>query len=136
MQDLSMRNTLWMRQLALVSYGNAYLKNPNNLENWYRHQIFQDSLPIFRCASSKQLLSNSFSYWLSYLQQQRVQKISLHPFYEIFKTPLEIENLTIRTNEFVIVTHHSQQPKVWFMAEEYAVFDDQLEQSGQWISDS
>lgn len=129
-----MRSTLWMRQLALVSYGNTYLKNPDNLEKWYRHQIFQDSLPTFRCGITKQLLSHSFSYWLSYLQQHGVQQLSLHAFYDFFKTPVEIENLFIRTDEFVIVAHHPQQPNVWIIAEEKAVFDDDLNRS--WIPDS
>jgi hypothetical protein len=99
------------RQVALVSYGNKYLRDEVTLEAFFRHGIFFGQRLQFRAPDGK-LLADDFTLWLAILRGQGARRLSLHRAAE-FDGGAELA-LAVHCADHVQVWHCGQEPAAWW----------------------
>lgn len=123
-----MRHELIHRQVALVSYGTAFLRNENTLEDWYRHDVFHGVRSVFRASAGNALLADDFTLWLSILKGAGALRLSLHPADEFaLRTPRDE-----RCASYAVVAHYPDHYQIWTVGAERAAWaDDAAFSAGQ-----
>ncbi|WP_445116440.1 hypothetical protein [Acinetobacter sp. WZC-1] len=111
---------IWKQQLALVTYGNAFLRQNLSLNQWHRHAIFNRHVLAFRDLLSQHLLAQHFQVWLEGLKQQGVSRISLHSSTILNDEQNPNANVELLAFAHFIVSHQQQQKSAWILGKELA----------------
>lgn len=95
------------RQIALVSYGNEYLKGAVDSELLDRHPLLFDHFPILRDLEHGTLLCGSASHLLEHLKSLGATKISLHLCADLLDELIDSKMFTFFHSEtsFCIAVH-------------------------------
>ena len=95
------------RQIALVSYGNEYLKGAVDSELLDRHPLLFDHFPILRDLEHGTLLCGSASHLLEHLKSLGATKISLHLSSDLLDDLIDSKMFTFFHSEtsFCIAVH-------------------------------
>lgn len=110
-------NTL-QRQVALVSYGNKFLRSELTLEDMYRHGVFHQSRLLFRTPDENALLADDFTLWLEILRVSGARRLSLH-------RAVQFEASAKRARaggELLLAVHYPEHYQLWVCGEEHAAW--------------
>ncbi|QYF94370.1 hypothetical protein KY495_03890 [Massilia sp. PAMC28688] len=113
-----MNDDMVMRQVALVSYGNKYLRDELTLEQFFRHGVFFGHRLLFRSVDDNALLADDFTLWLGILQGLGARRLSLHA----------VEEFSIKSGTapcagtLVIAVHYPEHYELWVVGEEKAAW--------------
>lgn len=111
---------IWKLQLALVSYGNAYLSGQCQLETFHLHQTFDFHQIEWRDLHSQQLLAQHFTIWLEQLKRLQVSRISLHHASLLDQEKNPNPHVELLAISHFIVSHHAKQKFAWIFGQELA----------------
>lgn len=110
-----MRDARLQRQVALVSYGNTFLRDEQALEAFYRHGVFFGQRLLFRAPDENGLLADDFTLWLARLQALGARRLSLHH-------GAEFEASAARAGAMVIAVHYGAHVQLWACGQEPAAW--------------
>jgi hypothetical protein len=117
-RENDLNDDIVMRQVALVSYGNKYLRDELTLEQFFRHGVFFGHRLLFRSADDNALLADDFTLWLGILQGLGARRLSLH----------RVNEFNIKAGgapckgELVIAVHYADYYELWLGGEENAAW--------------
>lgn len=114
---------IWKQQLALVSYGNAYLSKGISFAEWRDHSIFNQSHFEFRDLISQQLLAQHFQVWLEGLKKNGTHRLSLHSSQLLIKEKNPNPNVELLEYPHFIVSHSIKSKHAWICGKELALWD-------------
>ncbi|AOA59157.1 hypothetical protein [Acinetobacter larvae] len=114
---------IWKQQLALVCYGNQFLTQHVDIEQWIEHTIFKNYDLQFRSLEPSQLLAQHFKIWLTHLKAQGVSQLSLHPSSLIASEANPNPQVELLELPHIIISHHPKQKFVWMIGKELAAWD-------------
>lgn len=109
------------RQIALVSYGNEYLKGAVESEILDRHPLLFDHFPILRDLEHGTLLCGSASHLLEHFKSLGTTKISLHLSSDVIDDLVDSKMFTFFNDEFsfcIAVHFQNNTFKVLVLSEE------------------
>jgi hypothetical protein len=105
------------RQLALVSYGNKYLRHELTLEAMFRHGVFFGHRLLFRTPDNL-LLADDFTLWLGILRELGARRLSLHRAAECdIKAPHAQSG-----GKLALAVHYADRYELWACDEEQAAW--------------
>lgn len=113
-----MDHEIAMRQVALVSYGNKYLRDETTLKHFFRHGVFFGHRLLFRSPVDNALLADDFTLWLGILQGLGARRLSLHNVDEFSIKP----GAAPYRGEHVIAVHYPEHYELWVGGEERAAW--------------
>lgn len=111
---------IWKAQLTLVTYGNEFLQQDLNMNDWVNHPIFAQHHLVFRDLASQQLLAQHFRVWLEALKQQGVDKLSLHNSTILNEESNPNPNVELLPYAHFIVSHQGKNKTAWICGHELA----------------
>lgn len=111
---------IWKQQLTLVSYGNEFLSQKLDFNQWINHTIFDHHYFAFRDLDSQHLLAQHFQIWLEGLKQQGVHRISLHNSSVLLDEKNPNANVELLPYAHFIVSHHAKKKIAWICGKELA----------------
>ena len=111
-------NQIWKQQLALVTYGNEFLKQDLSFSRWINHPIFEQHIFEFRDLNSQHLLAQHFHIWLTGLKKQGVQKLSLHNSTLLVDEQNPNANVELLAFPHFIVSHTANKKTAWILGKE------------------
>lgn len=111
---------IWKAQLTLVTYGNEFLQQDLNMNDWVNHPIFAQHHLVFRDLASQQLLAQHFRVWLEALKQQGVDKLSLHNSIILDEESNPNPNVELLPYAHFIVSHQGKNKAAWICGHELA----------------
>lgn len=114
---------IWKQQLALVTYGNAFLAQNLSFNRWIKHAIFDQHQLQFRDLCSQKLLAQHFQIWLEGLKKEGVTKLSLHRSDLLLNEKNPNPHVELLAYAHFIVSHSAQQKCAWIMGKELATWD-------------
>jgi hypothetical protein len=107
-----MRDECLQRQVALVSYGNKYLRDELTLDAFFRHGIFFGQRLQFRALDGNGLMADDFTLWLAILRGMGARRLSLHRAAE-FNGGAELV-LAVHFADHVQLWDCGQEPAAWW----------------------
>lgn len=108
------------RQVALASYGTAFLRGELALEDWYRHGVFFGARLQFRALLDNALLADDFTLWLGILQKAGALRLSLHLPASLGVTLPRAR----RGGELLLAAHYADRHALWLAGEEWAAWSE------------
>lgn len=121
--NLMLLDQIWKRQLALVTYGNAYLTQNLELSHWRKHAILAQHELHFRDLIAHYLFAQHFQTWLETLKKQGVQRLSLHSSSLLNEEQNPNVHVELLPYAHFIVSHHGQQKFAWICGKELAEWE-------------
>ena len=106
------------RQLALVSYGNKYLRRELTLEAMFRHGVFFGQRLLFRAPDGNTLLADDFTLWLGILRELGAKRLSLHRAAEFALTAPRAQH----GGALAVAVHFADRYELWACDEEVATW--------------
>lgn len=113
---------IWKQQLALVTYGNEFLSQKLNFNQWVNHSIFNQHYFAFRDLHSQHLLAQHFQVWLEGLKQQGVTQLSLHNSSLLLDEKNPNPNVELLPYAHFIVSHVGSHKTAWICGKELATW--------------
>lgn len=107
------------RQVALVSYGNKFLRREVTLDAIFRHGVFYGKRLLFRALDNNALLADDFTLWLEILRELGVQRLSLH---RAAQFALHAGQARDGGGGLAIVAHYPDHCQLWVCGEEDAAW--------------
>ncbi|MCH7337516.1 hypothetical protein [Acinetobacter sp. NIPH 2699] len=111
---------IWKVQLTLVTYGNEFLQQDLDFNDWVNHPVFAQHHLVFRDLASQQLLAQHFQVWLEALKQQGVDKLSLHNSNILQDESNPNANVELLPYAHFIVSHQKKNKTAWICGHELA----------------
>ena len=112
---------IWKQQLTLVTYGNEFLSQKLNFNQWLNHSIFNKHYLAFRDLNSQHLLAQHFQVWLEGLKHQGFTQLSLHNSSLLLDEKNPNPNVELLPYAHFIVSHVGSSHKTaWICGKELA----------------
>lgn len=111
-EEAPLDDDILQRQVALVSYGNKFLRRELTLAEFHRHGVFFGKRLLFRTPGDNALLADDFTLWLAILRELGACRLSLHHARQ-FKARASGDGQ-------VVVAHYPAHCELWTCGEEPA----------------